>query len=213
VSSLVATGAQLVADGIRAARPAAHIAKDVCQVQISMHLLLQDKNGNPDLRAGTQAAKDANAALFDRAEGMLPRTPEMHTAMQRLGRSVHNVKRDVRAEFLRSLDREGANLEPFRAILREAPKGLKPSEALSVYYDVPLRTRTDIGTEDYRARTGAKGSTPEEKVRLLTRRLRRDLGSVSPDDLTTLPPAVRAEVREGLEDANRSVRLLLAAVL
>lgn len=211
VRGMLDTGAHKIADGIRAFMSTADLAREIGRYQLQIHMRLHDRDGYPDIRAGSKGAKEANRALYERAGKLVEGEPaEVGEALAKLVKAVHNHKSDVRAEWLRSLDDpDNPDREFFEPIRQQHPR-MKLSNAVAAHYGFPLRGRTEL--EHYRYGSTNPNAPLDVRVTALVSRMRRDLAIATPDELAALPESMKADIRRDLRELHREFRTILAAV-
>jgi hypothetical protein len=204
VDTLVQEGARIIAEGVRNRTPMADLGRQVGRVQLKIHTQLRTREGLPDLRAVTRAAKDANRTMFalsgvdaDLAEGVI--------------KSVHNHKSDVRAEYLRSLDEPGADLEPYASLLQE---GVAPSVAVAAHYGVSTQGRRERERKvmSRLRRVRVPNGTPSERAAHVAHAVDSLLSDVQPDDFRSLRGKERATAQREITRAAEHIAAITEAV-
>lgn len=194
---------------------------------------------DPAKKASTALKKAAGEALA--ATGDLD-PYDVKTAVDKLWRSVQAQRTDVRAEYLRGLDADNEEAEEerkrFAAILKDKPEDVPVSKWIADHYGVSLKGQTELARERYHekmtALTSGKDSgeggegeggddgeekaaiahgTPDEHLRALVARLKRDISSAKPDEFENASEEAKADVREDLENAQKAIKAMLLAVL
>lgn len=208
VSELVEEGARVIADGLLDYMPMADLGREIGRIQLRIHLQMRNRQGLPDIRATSDAAKDANRTMLSRAQEIADVPDEI---MVKVRRAIHNHKADARSEYLHSLDEPGADLEPYASILED---GVRPSLSVAATYGVSLAGRRDKDREQSRAvrKLRIDAGTPGERAISVVRAVNTLLGKADPIDFTHLDGAELDHARTGLGDAAERIAALTEAV-
>ncbi|MCR8576454.1 hypothetical protein [Streptomyces sp. Isolate_219] len=165
VSDLVTQGTQALVDGVNLHLKASVTAREVARIILAMRVRLPNSAGDPDLRAESYKARAAAHDMYKATGKQLSGDAfDVDVAVKKLERSVQNAMSDVRAEYLRSLDTDKKEAARFKAIIKAAGRGAKPSEAVAAHYDFPLKGKNEIAREKYqRDRSAAQSIADEEE--------------------------------------------------
>ncbi|MFF4952273.1 hypothetical protein [Streptomyces chattanoogensis] len=121
VSELVNEGAEKFAEGVRLHVKTHEIAADISRVILDQRVRISNKDGLPDLKAASNAAKAASKDMYKKA-GDLYRASgaasdeEVEKAMSSLIRSVQNQSAKTIATYLVELEQNPKELERFAEI-------------------------------------------------------------------------------------------------
>ncbi|WP_326792033.1 hypothetical protein OHA79_09535 [Streptomyces sp. NBC_00841] len=199
-------------------------AREIAAIIFDMRLRIPH-NGLPDLKAASHAAKQASAKMYASVGVIDADEFEHEQAQNKLRRAVQYRMRDVSAEYLRSLDKDKDQAQRFAPVMEGWPKGAKVSVIVSTYYGLSLKGPTEIERERYAARKAleAAGKTPEveaapepkpeEVVQHVLTGIHKALRGAKASYFEGLPADRKAEVRDELEDLNKVIKAMLAAVL
>jgi ferritin-like metal-binding protein YciE len=212
LDEIINMGAKAVRDvtenNIKGGRAVAEILLDARR-----RIILAD--GMPDLKAQSQAAKDASQAMYDRVTASLPEVGKSELAdsirkeIKSIKRSVQSAMVDVRVEYLRALDSsDPKELEPFGAAI--TGKG-KPSEEIAKHYGIKLQTRAEIENERRQKALQAgegegegDGGVSSDEVKLVAsnvKRLVKRFAELDAEELLALRAALAGEVMDALSAA------------
>ncbi|WP_405560663.1 hypothetical protein [Streptomyces sp. NBC_01180] len=229
VVELVAMGAEKAAANINLRIKASHTAKELAEVILDIRRRIRNKDGYPDLTARSNAAKMAASALYSAAGSQLE-GDEFYVATQsnKLVRSVQRQMSDVQAEYLRGLDDSPEEAALFADITKGAEPGTKVSELVAAHYGLSLVGETERQRLAYHERKALGGNpakaltsgntkgddlTPDERAASLVGRIMSDFRAAKPEDFENASDETKAALREQLEEASKTLRAMLAAVL
>ncbi|MCW7984083.1 hypothetical protein XF35_01740 [Streptomyces platensis subsp. clarensis] len=153
VSDLVSQGTQALVDGVNLHLKASVTAREVAKVILAMRVRLPNSAGDPDLLSEAFMTRAAAHDMYTATGKQLSGDAyDVEIAVGKLKRSVQNAMSDVRSEYLRSLDTDKEEAKRFKAIIKAAGKGVKPSEAVAAHYSLPLKGKNELAREKYAAR-------------------------------------------------------------
>lgn len=235
VPELVAMGAQKVTEGVRLHIKTSVTAKEVAAITLDMWRRIPDKDGNPDIKGTSDAAKKASGDMTKTIGEALGKEGldafDVKEALKKLSRSVQTQRTDVRAEYLRSLDGDtdeaAEEREHFADILDAKPDDVPASVWVANHYGVGLKGEIEKSRERYHAKL-ALGSAdsvgdddqgddddtvtdPDTEIRAVVRRLRADVERAKPETFEAASEATRVEVREELETLYKAVKDMITA--
>jgi hypothetical protein len=242
VQELVTMGAEKIADGVKAHLKTSTLAKDVAALALDMWLRMPNKAGAPDLLGDTDPAKKASGELLREAGEHFEKNYDTETALKKLMRSVQDQRSDVRAEWLRSLDEETPIALERRAIMAKVLEGKPDDEPASKWVANVYGTSTigqtekrrlewaekkkakelgkgeapstdGDGTEGEGEGASAEASTPDERVRLVAKKIYADIQRASVDDFENASEETKEEIRTELENALEGLRAMIKATI
>jgi hypothetical protein len=240
VQELVTMGAEKVADGVKAHLKTSTLAKEVAAIGLDMWLRMPNKAGQPDLLGDTDPAKKASGALLREAGEHFDDNYDTKTALKKLMRSVQDQRSDVRAEWLRSLDEDTPIALERRAIMAKVLEGKPDDEPASEWVANVYGTSTIGQTErkrlEYEAKKalsasestgagsdsdsegegdgdGAEQSTPDERVKLVAKKIYTDISNASVDDFENASEETKEAIRTELENALEGLRAMIKATI
>jgi hypothetical protein len=199
-------------------------AREIATIILDMRRRIPH-NGLPDLKAASHAAKLASAKMYESVGAIDADEFEHEQAQEKLKRAVQYRMRDVSAEYLRNLDKAPDEAQLFASLMEGQPKGAKVSEVVSAHYGLSLKGPTEIEREKYaeRKKLEAAGKTleieaasepePEEVVQSVLTGIHKALRGAKASYFEGLSDDRKAEVKEELEDLNKVIKAMLAAVL
>ncbi|MGW4986303.1 hypothetical protein ACWEQ3_01450 [Streptomyces mirabilis] len=167
VSALVAMGAERAAEGVRMHIKTSTTAKEIANVILDMWRRIPNKDGNPDIKGDSDAAKKASSALYKAAGEALGKEGldgfDVEQAVKKLIRSVQTQRTDVRAEYLRSLDEDTEDAteerKHFAALLADKPEDASAAEFLAAHYGVGLKGEIEKSRERWQAKQLTSGTS------------------------------------------------------
>ncbi|MFI9206183.1 hypothetical protein [Streptomyces sp. NPDC053048] len=165
ISGLVAKGQERVRQLAVSKFKGGH---EIAEIILDIRTRVLNKNGHPDLNADSDAAKKNTARVFDDLLEGLPEEGEDEAAdairaeIGSIKKSYRNAIKDVRANYLKSLDHSPEEAKKYEYAL-EAHPDLKPSEAVAQFHGYELRTRAEIAKAD-RERKALEKKKVEEAV-------------------------------------------------
>lgn len=207
VSELVSVGAERVAEGVRLHLKASEVAKEIADVGLDMWLRIPNKDGLPDLRGDSHAAKEAMRDLYAKAGEGFERNAANEAALKSLQRAVQHQRGNVRTRYLMELNDDPEERKRFATIL-EASSEATPAEAIAKHYGLALNVPELSSGEAPKAIEPAG-----EKLRTVTERLRKTISEVKPEDLASAPDDVKEAARKDLEALYERVKAMIAATL
>ena len=203
--------------------------------EVDMRRRIEDKDGYPDLKGASHAAKQAARAMYRAAGEQLEGDAyDVDMAVTKLIKSTQNVMSDVRAEYLRGLDDSPEEAAHFAAITKDMPEGAKVSEVVAEHYGFALVGQFELARRAYHERkeleaARARGEEPADagegaesanravattqRVTSFVDRLVAGIRSTKPEDLQALSDEEKDEVRDRLEEAHKALRALIAAAV
>jgi hypothetical protein len=199
-------------------------AREIATIILDMRRRIPH-NGLPDLKAASHAAKLASSKMYESVGAIDADEFEHEQAQEKLKRAVQYRMRDVSAEYLRNLDKAPDEAQLFASLMEGKPKGAKVSEIVAAHYGLSLKGPTEIEREKYAARKQleAAGKTPEietapepepeEVVQSVLTGIHKALRGAKASYFEGLSDDRKAEVKEELEDLNKVIKAMLAAVL
>jgi hypothetical protein len=199
-------------------------AREIATIILDMRRRIPH-NGLPDLKAASHAAKLASSKMYESVGAIDADEFEHEQAQEKLKRAVQYRMRDVSAEYLRNLDKAPDEAQLFASLMEGQPKGAKVSEVVSAHYGLSLKGPTEIEREKYaeRKKLEAAGKTleieaasepePEEVVQSVLTGIHKALRGAKASYFEGLSDDRKAEVKEELEDLNKVIKAMLAAVL
>jgi hypothetical protein len=142
MDALIDEGAGVISEGVTLHLKASQTAYNLGRKLLDVRLKLKVK-GAPDLKAKSQAYRDASGALKAKAimqlrEGGVDEF-DAQEAAEKLWKSMNNQTGDVLADYAKELD--GVRRADFDSLFTEVAKAhpaLEPSEAVSAYYGIDL---------------------------------------------------------------------------
>lgn len=208
VSELVEEGARVIADGLHDYMPMADLGRAIGRIQLQIHLQMRNRQGLPDIRATSDAAKEANRAMLAHAQDIADVGDDV---MVKVRRAIHNHKADARSEYLASLDKPGADLSAYESILRP---GVPASLSVAAVYGVSTAGRRDKDREQSRAvrKLRIDAGTPGERASSVVRAVNTLLGKADARDFSHLDGDELEYARNGLGDAAETIAALTEAV-
>jgi hypothetical protein len=201
---------------------------------------MPNKAGQPDLLGDTDPAKKASGALLREAGEHFDDNYDTKTALKKLMRSVQDQRSDVRAEWLRSLDEDTPIALERRAIMAKVLEGKPDDEPASEWVANVYGTSTIGQTErkrlEYEAKKalsasestgagsdsdsegegdgdGAEQSTPDERVKLVAKKIYTDISNASVDDFENASEETKEAIRTELENALEGLRAMIKATI
>jgi hypothetical protein len=142
--------------------------RSLAELMVDMRRRILNKDGLPDLKADSNLAKVASAQIYSNvAETLTEADTDLKDAIEKLQTRVRTAVKDVRVEYIRSLDVEGNEDAALFAKVERA-EGQPLSEAVAKHYNVKLMTRAEIEAERRAAKAieaggaGGDGSTSGE---------------------------------------------------
>lgn len=161
VTELVGMGAERIREGVAAHAKASSTARSVAEVILDMRLRIHNKNGLPDLKASSQAAKDAAGAMYKAAGEKLDGTDEeIRQAVASMVKATQYQMSDVLVGYVRALDNSPEEFAAHFGAVKEAHPDLKPSEAVFTFYKLSPKSELEKAKE----RQAAKKLSPEERL-------------------------------------------------
>jgi hypothetical protein len=142
MEDLISEGANVISEGVKLHIKASQTAYNLGRNLLAVRLSLKVK-GAPDLKAKSQAYRDASGALKATAIMQLRESGldefDAQEAADSLWKSMNNQTGDVLADYAKELD--GPKREEWDSLFGEVAKAhpaLTPSEAVSAYYGIDL---------------------------------------------------------------------------
>ncbi|MGW6920860.1 hypothetical protein ACWGA9_06185 [Streptomyces sp. NPDC054950] len=231
VAELVSLGVEKVSEGIKAHVKTSTLAKEIAALTFDAWLRIPNKDGNPDLRGDSDAAKKASRAMYDQALEGFDDDYDHAEALKKLIRSAQTQRTDVRAAWLRSLDEDteeaAERIALVEGVLKDAPEGAKLSEFAAAHYRVGLKGELEKSRERYIPRaaleSGAGDSDkgedqaepvdPNEALTKVVDRLFKEVKGAEPANFENASEDVRKRERERLEKILTAVREMIAATI
>jgi hypothetical protein len=142
MEDLISEGANVISEGVKlhlkASQTAYNLGRNLLKVRLSLKV-----KGAPDLKAKSQAYRDASGALKATAIMQLREAGvdefDANEAAEKLWKSMNNQTGDVLADYAKELDGvRRADWDNLFAEVAKAHPALTPSEAVSAYYGIDL---------------------------------------------------------------------------
>ncbi|MGW2591674.1 hypothetical protein ACWCXC_15615 [Streptomyces sp. NPDC001515] len=232
---LVSMGAEKLAEGVKLNIKAGTVAKEVAALVFDVWTRIENKDGNPDLKGDSNAAKEASGELLRRAGQGFEDSYDTQRALKRLMRSVQDFRSDVRAEWLRSLDGNDEVAQERRelvaSVLENKPEGEKASEWVATAYGTDTIGQTERKRLAYHQKqaalaaaqsgeesenvpeTAASQSTPDERVAQMAKRVMKDITAATPADFEAASEETRKAARDQLEAVIAKLKAFVAATI
>jgi hypothetical protein len=236
VSELVDMGAQRVAEGVRMHIKTSTTAKEIASIVLDMWRRIPNKDGHPDIKGDSAAAKRASSAMGKSIGEMLAKEGmdefDIDQALKKLNRSVQTQRTDVRAAYLRDLDSDTPEAEEerkrFAGLLATKPDDVPVSEFLAAYYGVGLKGEIEKARERYQAKQAItpggeapsedsdgepEAENPDDRIRTVVRKVRADIHRAKPEDFEHASDETKEAVRAELEEVYEAIKKMIAATL
>lgn len=225
VAELVTKGAARVAEGVRLQIKASTLAKEIAAIGLDMWRRIPNKEGLPDLKGDSHAAKEAMKALYAKAGESFERNYDTEDALTKLQRAVQYQRSNVRAEYLRSLGDPENEDERQRFAKIIEPAGDDPAqvpEIVANHYGMALKGAGEIARERYHAQLAGndqdapkeiEASDPDELVTTTVTRLRKAVTQAKPEAFAGASEETKAKARKELEELYEAVKAMITATL
>ena len=214
VRELVDLGAEKFAEGVRLNIRMKDIAVEVARVILQQRLRIPNKNGIPDLKATSHAAKQVSRDMYAKAgelfkAGGAADEQEVRDAINKLIKSVQNHMRGVINEYLLTLDENPEEQQRWELVAKsEQSKGQPLSEAVAATYgwELPKELETGEGSGDshatgpaddvigYFTKAAGELSKAQKKVKTLREEADKDKVRAEIDKLVTELVALKASM-------------------
>jgi len=211
VRELVDLGAEKFAEGVRLHIRMKDIAVDVAKVILEQRLRIPGKNGLPDLKATSHAAKQVSRDMYAKAGELFKAggnadEEEVKDAISKLIKGVQNHMRSVINDYLLTLDENPEEAQRWELVAKsEQSKGQPLSEAVAATYgwELPkaLETGEGSGRSDatdtvigYFTKAAGELSKAQKKVKTLREEADKDKVRAEIDKLVTELVALKASM-------------------
>jgi hypothetical protein len=145
---VVADVAAAYAKGVEFERENSNAARSIAEKVLAARLFLSDKDGHPDYNGKSNAAKVLSGVVYAAAGSGFERTEENEDALDRLVKSVQNLRNDVLVKYVRNIGKEDAH-RFFPKAFAADPEA-DPTEAIQKFYKIPERSTFEIQAEKRR---------------------------------------------------------------
>ncbi|MFJ9616698.1 hypothetical protein [Streptomyces noursei] len=152
---VVADVAAAYAAGVDAEKANATSARTIAEKVLAARLFLSDRDGHPDFHGRSHAAKTIAGDIYaaaGKAKGF-ERNEENEDALDRLVKSVQNIRQDVLVKYVRNITKEDAE-KHFPLALKADPKA-DPATAIQTFYKIPAQSAWEIQSEKRRLERAA----------------------------------------------------------
>jgi hypothetical protein len=166
---VVADIASAFAKGVDAEKENSNSARTIAEKVLAARLFLKDKDGHPDIHGKSHAAKTIAGDFYTAAGAGFERTEDNEDALDRLVKSVNNLRNDVLVKYVRTITPEDA-AKFFPLALKADPKA-EPAAAIQKFYSIPAQSTFEIQAEKRRLERAARkalGAGDEKKAKELT---------------------------------------------
>jgi hypothetical protein len=166
---VVADIASAFAKGVDAEKENSNSARTIAEKVLAARLFLKDKDGHPDIHGKSHAAKTIAGDFYTAAGAGFERTEDNEDALDRLVKSVNNLRNDVLVKYVRTITPEDA-AKFFPLALKADPKA-DPAAAIQKFYSIPAQSTFEIQAEKRRLERAARkalGAGDEKKAKELT---------------------------------------------
>jgi hypothetical protein len=160
VKELVDAGAAKVHEGVMLHVKTAQTARSIAGMLLDARRRIVTKEGVPDLKATTQASRNASSDMYGAAETRLAEesgdADHAKDLVKRLGQAVRNQMSDVLVEYIKELDTDGAKEEwaqHYGKVAAAHPE-LTPSEAVFKFYGINPVSRRELAAARQAERSG-----------------------------------------------------------
>jgi hypothetical protein len=161
VSELVTMGAEKIREGVTAHQKASTTAHEVAAVILDMRLRIKNKSGVPDLKAQSQAARDAAGDMYKAAGSKLDGTDEeVRDAVASMVKATQYRMSDLLVNWVRALDNSPEEYAKLFGAVKEAHPDMTPAEAVFKFYNLSNKSALEREKE----RQAAKRLDPETKL-------------------------------------------------
>jgi len=163
VRELVDMGAERFAEGVRAHIRMKDIAIDVAKILLDQRLRIPNKDGLPDLKATSHAAKQVSRDMYAKAGDLFKAggdasEDEVKDAIGKLIKSVQNHMRGVVTDYLLSLDENPEEAKRWELVSKSKDQSL--AEAVAAVYGYELPKEIEAG--EFEAGEAAEGESETE---------------------------------------------------
>lgn len=173
----------------------------VAEKILHARLHLTDKDGHPDFHGKSHAAKSITTDVITGAGKGIERNEESEDALDRLMKSVQNLRNDVLVKYVRHITLEDAvKFFPLAVNTEEAKKN--PAAAIRKFYNIPEKSTFEIQAEKRRlerAQRKALAAGDEKKAKELTEAIKtvgKTEGEGEGEGETAAAPSTPAEKRK-----------------
>ena len=214
VRELVDLGAEKFAEGVRLHIRMKDIAVDVAKVILEQRLRIPGKNGLPDLKATSHAAKQVSRDMYAKAGELFKAggnadEEEVKDAISKLIKGVQNHMRSVINDYLLTLDENPEEAQRWELVAKsEQSKGQPLSEAVAATYgwELPKALPTGKGSSEgsgesptdtvlgYFTKAAGELSKAQKKVKTLREEADKDKVRAEIDKLVTELVALKASM-------------------
>jgi hypothetical protein len=166
---VVADIASAFAKGVDAEKENSNSARTIAEKVLAARLFLKDKDGHPDIHGKSHAAKTIAGDFYTAAGAGFERTEDNEDALDRLVKSVNNLRNDVLVKYVRTITPDDA-AKFFPLALKADPKA-EPAAAIQKFYSIPAQSTFEIQAEKRRLERAARkalGAGDEKKAKELT---------------------------------------------
>jgi hypothetical protein len=166
---VVADIASAFAKGVDAEKENSNSARTIAEKVLAARLFLKDKDGHPDIHGKSHAAKTIAGDFYTAAGAGFEHTEDNEDALDRLVKSVNNLRNDVLVKYVRTITPEDA-AKFFPLALKADPKA-EPAAAIQKFYSIPAQSTFEIQAEKRRLERAARkalGAGDEKKAKELT---------------------------------------------
>jgi hypothetical protein len=151
VKEIVDKGAALVREGVQLHVKGAQTARAIAGMLLDTRRRIVTKDGVPDLKAHTQAARNASTDMYAAAEKVLAEesgdTEHAKALVRKLSQAVRNQMSDVLVGYVKELDTASEEwAEHYGAVAKAHPE-LTPSEAVFKFYDINPVSRRELAAQ------------------------------------------------------------------
>lgn len=170
IKDIVDAGAAKVREGVQLHVKGAQTAREIATMLLDTRRRIVTKDGLPDLKCTTQAARNASSDMYGAAEAVLAEesgdADHAKDLVKKLSQAVRNQMSDVLVGYIRELDTESGKeeFETHYAKVREAHPELTPSEAVFKFYGINPISRRELAAQRAAAKS-AKIAELEAKAK------------------------------------------------
>ncbi|NYI06080.1 hypothetical protein [Allostreptomyces psammosilenae] len=233
VPELIELGTTRMVEGVNLHLRTADLAKDIAGLLLDIWRRISRKDGMPDLRGDTDAAKKATSAMLKAVGTKLKDEQpaddyDVEQAVKKLTRAIQHQRSDVRAEYLRGLDADTPEAEEERkgyaAILANKPPNVDVSAFLADFYRVKLKGQTELARERWHQKKALEAAgegveseleeeETDERVAKVVQQLVKDIKAARPEDFESASEETKEQLRAQLEEINRAIKAMITAVI
>lgn len=151
VKEIVDKGAALVREGVQLHVKGAQTARSIAGMLLDTRRRIVTKDGVPDLKANTQAARNASSDMYAAAEKVLAEesgdSEHAKALVRKLSQAVRNQMSDVLVSYVKELDTATEEWTAHYGKVAAAHPDLTPAEAVFKFYDINPISRRELAAQ------------------------------------------------------------------